>query len=438
MSGLSNVSDWTASEWLNAQAGCIGCVLQSPKLAGRLLAESTEHDFDGNGRLVYQAIATLFSEGKSPDAIQVGEKLDGSYNDYLLQCIDIVPSTYGFDSYLTILREKARMARVQQALYRAAAAPTMDALEAELSSVNELMVSKSNAKSVPIKDMFLDWYAQKQQGETFIQTGIPLLDKKLRLRFGNFVVIAARPSRGKTALAFQIAWEQSKQYKVGFYSYETGQNDTMDRMISHITKIPFERISSWDLTRDEIAKVEKAYDEIQNRDFSFIDASGMTPDDVFHEALARKQEIIYLDYIQIVRSPARAGDRYTAVTEISLRLHELARQHKKLVIGLAQLNREIKTRDSEEPNMYDIKESGQIEQDADAILMLYCYKKELLSGPRAIKIAKNKSGPAGGKFALNWSGETQTMTQTSRQAAEYISKSLQPLPDDTPVPPEWE
>lgn len=432
---MSKTNDWTSNEWLSAQSGCIGCVLQSPKLAGRLLAETSEEDFDGTGRMVYQAIAALFSEGKSPDAVQVGEKLGGAYNDYLLQCIEIVPSLYNFDSYIDIVREKARMSRVQLALYRAAAAPTIETMEAELASANELMVAKKHASSVPIGELFVDWYSNKTRGETFIQTGFPSLDKRLRMRPGNFVVIAARPSRGKTALALQLALQQSKTHRVGFYSYETDRNEIMDRLVSCYTQIPFDRISMWDLTEDEDEKVRAAYEVINTKHkFDFNDAVGMSPDDVFHEALARRHEIIFIDYIQIMRSSAPAGERYNAVTSISMRLHELARQHKILVFGLAQLNREIKTRDTEEPTMYDIKESGQIEQDADVILMLYCYQKELLSGPRALKIAKNKAGPVGAKLALLWDGLTQTMTPTSRQIAGATATTFSDLPDTEPVP----
>lgn len=436
---MNSANDWTSSEWMNAQAGCIGCVIQAPNLAGRFLAEASETDFDGTGRLVYQAIASLFYEGKSPDAVQVGEKLGGAYNEYLLQCIEIVPSTYSFDGYVEIVREKSRMNRVQSCLHKAATAPTMVALEEHLAEANTMMVSTKKEKSKPLDEVFVDWYANKLRGTTFIQTGFESLDNKLRMRPGNFVILAARPSRGKTSLALQMALHQSLTCNVGFYSFETGEDEIMDRIISQFTQIPFDRISSWNLSSAEQEKVSAAYDSIKDRyHFYFKDAAGMTPDEVFHEAVGQGQKIIYIDYIQIMHATSKVGERYNAVTEISIRLHELARQYEILVFGLAQLNREIKTRDSEEPSMYDIRESGQIEQDADVILMLYCYQKENLPGPRAIKIAKNKSGPVGARLAMLWNSSTQTMTPTSRQIAAATASAYYPLPDNTIVPEHFE
>lgn len=453
MSGLSSTSDWTTTEWLNAQAGCIGCVLQSPKLAARLLAETTEDDFDGPGKMVYQAIRALREDDKSPDAVQVAEKLNKEYDNYILQCVEIVPSVYGFDGYLATLREKARMSRIQTICYRAAAASTMEQMREEIASLNEQLVEAANVKSVSMKEMFLDWRAAKTSGERFVKTGFARLDEQLRLREGNVVVLAARPSRGKTALALQMAYEQSINYRVGFYSYETGARDVMDRMISQITGIPFQKISGWELTENETAQIDRAYDKISRSGFEFIDAAGMTPDDVFAEAIARNQKIIYIDYIQIMKPPGKAQYGYESVTAISTKLHELARKHKILVFELAQLNRAVNARDTEEPNMADIRESGQIEQDADLMLMLYCYQKDLTAGPRILKVAKNKSGPAGARMPMSWQGEVMRMEPTSRYIAECEIKAyhqqprvaaqpqpreLEPLPENTPIPPELE
>lgn len=447
---MSSTTDWTTTEWLNAQAGCIGCVLQAPKLAARLLTETTEEDFDGPGKMVYQAIRALREADKSPDAVQVAEKLNKAYDSYILQCVEIVPSVYGFDGYLATLREKARMSRIQTICYRAAAASTMEQMREEVAALNEQLVDAANVRSVPMGEMFLNWRSAKTAGEAFIKTGFPKLDQHLRLRAGNVVVLAARPSRGKTALALQMSYEQSLNCRVGFYSYETGEQDVMDRMIAQVTGIPFAKISGWDLTEAEMARIDHAYDKISRSGFEFVDAAGMTPDDVFSEALARNQKVIYIDYIQIMRPPGKMQYGYESVTAISTRLHELARKHKILVVELAQLNRAVNARDTEEPNMADIRESGQIEQDADLMLMLYCYKKDLTVGPRVLKIAKNKSGPAGARMPMNWQAEIMRMEPTNRVTAEYIIKDclasaaadapssgdFEPLPDSEPVPPE--
>lgn len=447
---MNSTTDWTTSEWLNAQAGCIGCVLQAPKLAARLLAETTEEDFDGPGKMVYQAIRALREADKSPDAVQVAEKLNKEYDSYILQCVEIVPSVYGFDGYLATLREKARMSRIQTICYRAAAASTMEQMREEIAALNEQMVEAHSIKSVPLAQVFLDWIASKQAGEVVYKTGFELLDKHTQMRPGNLVVLAARPSRGKTALALQMAYEQGLRHKVGFYSFETTALEAMSRLASQITKIPFDKISRWQLSDSEAADLRRAYNQIDRSKMEFIEASGMTPDDVFSEAQARGQEIVYIDYLQIMDSPARNSSAYDSVSAISKRVQTLAKKNKVLVFALAQLNRAVMARDTEEPSMADIRESGQVEQDADLMLMLYCYKKDMTTGPRVLKIAKNKSGPAGARMPLNWEAEIMRMKPINRTAAEYIVKDclnrqasntksavdFDHLPDSTPIPKE--
>ena len=215
---MSDNKDWTEHEWLSAQAGCIGCVCIDPKLAGRLLSETMAEDFEGPGQMCYRAIAELFNDGKTPDVVQIGEKLGGACNDYLIQCMEIVPSAFGFDGYVEIVREKARMSRVQKTLLKAAYAPTMDALEEELSAANELMVSGKKTKAYSLSELLVDFYDRKQNAERYIQTGIRPLDAAMFLSAGDYLILAGRPSRGKTAMSLQMALAQSRQYRVGFYS----------------------------------------------------------------------------------------------------------------------------------------------------------------------------------------------------------------------------
>lgn len=433
-------NDWVNGEWLNAQAGCIGCVCIEPKLAGRLLAETTAADFSETALKVYLAISALFSDGISPDAVKIGEKLGGDCNDYILQCMDIVPSVQGFPEYLRIVQEKGRMARVQEALLRASYAPTMDAMGEEIAKANELMVSNQKSKAYSISDLISGFYDRKQTAETYIQTGIRPLDGEMYLSAGDYMIIAGRPSRGKTVIALQMALAQAREYRVGFYSLETSKEKITDRILCHYAKVSMDSIKKAQLDEDEWAKVGTAATALsQYYHLEVVEAAGMSVEDIIHEALARRHEIIYIDYLQIIRGDSRKT-RYDQVTDISIRLHTMAQKHKIMVVALSQLSRNSATAASEEPDMADLRESGQIEQDADAILMIYCKYKNNTDGARVLKIAKNKEGQLS-QLNLSWDGKYQTLTPLSKRTPPPIPKTsrpIKPLPDDTPVPPEWE
>lgn len=433
---MSNANDWVRSEWLNAQAGCIGCVLQSPKLAGQLLAETTEEDFDGHGRAVYQAISHLFSEGKIPDPVSVGELTQGVYNEYLLQCMEIVPSVLSLGEYIETVKKRSRMSRLQVLFYSAATAPTMDAMSDYMAQANELLVESRPGKVSDLGSLVLEFYERKKKGETYISTGMQALDARIYLAKGDYTILAGQPSRGKTVLALQLALAQSRQYRVGFFSLETSKDKLMDRIMCHYAKVPMDRIKRADLTTEDWERAGEASTALSQRfKLDVIEAAGMTVDDIFHIALSHRYEIIYIDYLQIINGSGKS--RYEIVTNISVRLHQLSQRHKIMTVALSQLSRPSDNKKSEEPDMHDLRESGQIEQDADSIMMLYCKTKDDTAGPRILKIAKNKEGNTG-KLDLEWAGGKQTFTPISRRVPPPQPRRFQELPDDTPIPTEFE
>lgn len=431
---MSGTNDWIRSEWLNAQSGCIGCVLQSPKLAGQLLAETTEDDFDGHGRSVYQAISHLFMDGKAPDPVSVGELTHGVYNEYLIQCVEMVPSVLSMGEYIETVKKRSRMSRLQVLFYSAATAPTMDAMSDYMAQANELLVENNPGRVYDLGSLVLEFYERKKKGETYISTGMQALDSRIYLSKGDYVILAGQPSRGKTVLALQLALSQSRQYRVGFFSLETSKGKLMDRIMCHYAKVDMGHIKRADLTPEDWELAGEASAALSERfQLDVIEAAGMTVDDIFHIALSRRYEIIYIDYLQIINGSGKS--RYEIVTNISVRLHQLSQRHRIMTVALSQLSRSSDNKKSEEPDMHDLRESGQIEQDADVVMMLYCKTKDDTAEPRILKIAKNKEGNTG-KLELYWEGAMQTLTPLSRRSAPETR--FRRLPEDTPVPEEFE
>ena len=423
------------TSWETAQVAVIGSVLLKPELAGQLVADTGPEDFDGPGRACFLGLQGLFRAGTPIDPVTLMGAVGEQYREYIFQCLEVTPTAANFSAYVPVLRQRARAYRIREIANRMILETEPDKLEPLVREAYDEISGSTGIRSVPIADGLLSFYKRKERGETYLPTGLRRLDAEVFLRPGAYVVLAARPSRGKTALALQMALEQSKEHRVGFYSLETDTDTLMDRIAAHAAGVSMEKIMKASLSEQEWNDMGNAATRVSQRSLELIPASGLTVDQIYAHAQSRRFEIVYIDYLQLIASADRRADRYDAVTEISRRIHELSQTRQVVTVALSQLSRSLTANKTEEPQMSDLRESGQIEQDADVILMLYCQTKNDLEGPRELKIAKNKQGVTG-YIKLDWSGETQTFTALSKR--EYTMprtyKEPKSLPKDTPVP----
>jgi replicative DNA helicase len=204
---------------------------------------------------------------------------------------------------------------------------------------------------------------------------------------GKFIVLGAEPSVGKTAFALQCAWLWAASQKVGFFSFETDPETLFDRLVSSFVGIHMQDIKTNRISRKEWDLICQASEAIIKRKLDLISAAGMTPSDIRAKIMEAGYKVIIVDYLQIVR--AKGGSRYEQVTNISIDLHTIAQSMGVTVLALAQLSR---TEEERAPRNSDLRESGQIEQDADVIMMLQLEKRSRPTGPRKLYVTKNKEG----------------------------------------------
>jgi replicative DNA helicase len=210
---------------------------------------------------------------------------------------------------------------------------------------------------------------------------IPSIDKLLGpIRPGHFVVGAGRPGMGKTATAISYAIGAARNgHGVLFVSLEMGAEELGERMAADLCAhigVPYSRIRDRSLSPDQKREVCRAFDEVQDMPLQIVDRSGLRVSQLRtmvkrwkRRMAARGQslELVIVDYLQLMR-PDRKADRYEAITEISQALKEIAKEHKVGVFALSQLSRAVEQRADKRPMLSDLRESGQIEQDADAVL----------------------------------------------------------------------
>ncbi len=421
------------SEWLESQNAAIGCVLVDPSLAAELLSNTSKEDFSGAALAAYEVISKIFAGGQNPDPVLVAARLGPEYRDYLSQLVELTPSTAMLGQYITLVKERSRMARLRELLAEGSLADNLNEMQTAIQKANELCVQNGRQSESSMMDLTMRFYDRLKTGERYILTGIPELDSRVHLRPGGMNVIGAAPSRGKTAFALQIAYNQSKDYRVGYYTLEADDDQLFERLLAMTSSVSMDALTNKQtLGEFDLSRISAWSKELSKRQLWIQSAHGWTVDEIFHHAVAHRYDVIFIDYLQLVSSYAK--DRTQAVTDISMRIHTLAASNKILVHALSQVNRDFKTdKKSEEIGISDLRESGQIEQDADYIMLLYLAIKGDFNGHRMLKIGKNKQGKLG-RLELNWYGATQRFEPLPTQSSPPVPNVYKPLPDSTPVP----
>lgn len=415
---------------LSAQVAVLGSLLIDPQLTGEALQRIHSDDFiTPKCRMVYQAIRALFTEGKPTDAVSVRWKLGGQPGDgwdqYLLELIEVTPTAANIWEYADLMREQARMAKIAELAGLLQVSPDVENARGYISQLNDLLVDRRGIERMDMSQLLLT-FTDRHSGEPveYMTWGLPKVDAGTYVEMGDMVVLGGYPSAGKTALAVSMAYHQAKSHRVGFYSLETNRYKLADRLVANLAGIEMPAIKDNQITGEQWQRVANQSDRIRSRQLELIEASGMTVQDIQADALARRYEIVYIDYLQLVEPESRRVNRTEQVSGISRGLQQLAHQRGMLVVALSQLTRAEHTGKNEqvEPTMSDLRESGQIEQDADAIMLLYLEEPSRPEESRRIlKIAKNKEGTRGRIF-LVFDGTFQRFRESAVEAPAPLPK----------------
>lgn len=395
----------------------VGAMVHSRETASVCLPILSRDDFANEALgAVFAAVRELFNRGDPIDRMTVVQELGNDGFSELIRAALAIRVPHGnAEYYAAMLRDRARLDRIRAGALAVTMADTIDEARTKVDAVNAELVTRRQWQSVPLQDAFArfcDRHAETRTPE-FLDFGFPKLKQRLFLEPGDFIILAGEPSSGKTALAAQMAVTLAKSRRVGFFTLETSSEKLTDRMVSQLTGIPLEQIKK-NLLKDadwqKIAETAQAFSQLP---LEQIPAAGMTVSDIQSYSIAHSFEVIFVDYLQIITAKNQKLPRYEQVTQISMDLHTMAQQAGIAVIALAQLSRPDKTKKTKAPpSMHDLRESGQLEQDADAVLLLYHLDPNDNTGPRMLKIGKNKEGERA-DFQLDFDGRTQTFREAN-------------------------
>ena len=405
-----------AKATLDAEYSVMGCLLVDPSIAGELISLTRPEDFTvPELRAVYNAAVKLFSAGRPVDAVTIRGVCGAEYNDLLMQCMEITPTAFGWRTYISAMQEQTRVTRLRELAAQMADVRTSAEGRDLLGKANVILSEKNATKVVTMEQALVQFYTEQDEKRRFISWGFDKLDRRLYSDYGDFVIIAGRPSAGKTALALQMAAIMGQHDKVGFYSLETSTSKLTNRLVANRCTIDFGRINRREMTEEEWNRVVKWQRDVVSTQIELVPASGWSVQDILSTAQTQQHKIVFIDYLQLIKS--RGRNRVEEVTNISMDLHEMSQNNKILVVALSQMSRESTKRTDAAPTLADLRESGQIEQDADAVLALYIDPDEdAPQNDRKLRVLKNKEGTLG-EFSLAFDGSTQAF-------AEYMDGQL--------------
>ena len=304
-----------------------------------------------------------------------------------------------------IVKEQAALSRARELAFKIVDGSTR---YADLTGIYEQLgeaINLHNERSdfIPMCDGIDNYIRKLDDKPEYISTGLKVLDNNLHLVPGNFVVIGGRPSAGKTALSLQLACEIAKNgRKVAYFSLETDPDTLYARIIANQLGVPLHTVKNKTVSVDELDRLAA----IKKYPLFVRSAAGKSVGWIRTQSIRMQAKVVFIDYLQLIHQ-AGAKDRYSAVTEISMALHEFAQSTGTLVVALAQLNRET-ARAGIPPTAADLRESGQIEQDADAIILLAqnVTTKKRPEQHYHFALEKNKEGNVG-SLDITFQMETQ-------------------------------
>lgn len=417
---------------VESEQALLGGLLLSPdsfENSADIVVESDFYQYDH--RLIYRAIVALSSDNQPTDVVTITGWLeqntllaDAGGLQYIQALAEESPGAANITAYANIVRERSVLRQLIAAsneITDAAFTPEgrsskdlLDFAESKVFSIADQTARHtqgfSNIKTVLASTLDrISYLFETQEAITGLGTGFTELDEKTSgLQSSDLIIVAGRPSMGKTTFAMNIAENAaiSGDYPVAVFSMEMPADQLAMRMIASLGRIELQKLRTGKLSEQDWPRITSAISLLNSKRNLFIDDTpALTPTDVRARARRLKREhggigLIVIDYLQLMRLATTAENKATEIAEISRSLKALAKELDVPIIALSQLNRSLEQRPDKRPIMSDLRESGAIEQDADVIMFIYreeVYEpdKEEVKGLAEVLIRKQRNGPIG-------------------------------------------
>lgn len=433
------------SDYLIAQKAVLGSMLIDSRVTGMVMHRLDCDQFTGEWQTIFRACRDTFLEGKPVDPVVIRGKLGKDYGKTLYDLMEETPTAANIELYIEETLTQAKLTKLQGISLRLAAVTDLEEAQKILGQANRIVGNKPGVRIVNMEQGLLDFHDRMTKPAKRLRWGLPKVDATMKAEPGDFIILGGYPSAGKTAMSLQFAWEQAKDKRVGYFSLETKPEKLIDRAVATVCGVDFGRIKDHKLTTEDWYGVERWQTYFVGRKLEVIQSGGLSVADIQALTLSQRYEIIYIDYLQLVAPEDRRRSAFEQVTQISTDLHTMAQTTGVSIVALSQLVRPERSGEQEKaPGMHSLRQSGQIEQDADGILLLYKENPKDRQSRRCLKIAKNKEGEAGGIVTLDFDGthqrfrelvDTTAPEQPKPNFTQQTFESLDGSGED--LPPGW-
>ncbi len=405
-----------------AEKAVLGCMLINQESVSIAIQKLSSESFEKKNSLIFKNMERLFNNNENIDYVSLGNELEknneleliGGYH-YLTGLANNAPSAESVDYYANIVKEyeiKRRIIEVSQKINDEAyeskedANNILDKAEQILFDISKDVQKGKFREIEPILHEVLDSWGNRKSG---VLTGVPSgfydLDNLLSgFQNSDFIVLAGRPSMGKTALALNFSRNAALDHdiKIGFFSLEMSSKQLVERLITSESKIDSHLVRTGKLPKHEWKKLSNSANNLSESSLFIDDTADLNIMELRAKARQLKAEkdidIIFIDYIQLLHAPNHES-RQQEISYISRSLKALAKELNIPVVALSQLSRAVESRTDHRPIMSDLRESGAIEQDADVVLFVYrkyvYSKNEEDEGLGEIIVSKHRNGPTG-------------------------------------------
>jgi replicative DNA helicase len=429
------VFDRTPPFSLEAETAVLGGMLIDREAVTRAIEHLNESMFyrEANRRL-YRAMVRLYERGDVIDVITLSDELKKTAEmdaaggfDYLAALVDAVPTAANLEYHARIVRDKALLRRlVEQAsqiirdVYDQGERQVDEILDAAEARIFQVAESHKREGFVWIKEILwsafehIEKLQESAGGITGVPTGFPDLDRMTTgFQKGDLVIVAGRPSMGKTSWVLNVAANASIGHNVAsaIFSLEMSSSQLVQRLLCAEGRIDAQKLRRGRLSQEEHQRLAAAAGHLNTAPIWIDDSPGSNVLEIRAKARRLQSElrsdgkdlgVVVLDYLQLMSSASRTESRVQEVSEISRGLKALARELEVPVIALSQLSRGPEQRTDKRPMLSDLRESGSIEQDADLVMFLYRpeyyappEKREELEGKAELIVGKQRNGPTG-------------------------------------------
>ena len=407
---------------IESEIAVLGCILINSKAYSKACQYINKDSFYKNVHsIIFSAMQELDEVGESVDNITLIEKLKqkkqlemvgGAY--FITGLSSEAPTAANVEYYAKIVKEKSILRKIINTAIEmsdTAYDPGKNSIEILDKAESLLFETSKQSQNSSFKDLekmihnVLESWGDKEMKSGILSGFIDLDDKLSGFQKSDLIILAARPSMGKTALALNLARNSALNYghKVGIFSLEMSMKQLAERLLTSEAKVDSHLVRTRKLSRAEWKKIPEAASKLSDTNIFIDDSAGLSIMELRAKArqlVAEKEiEILFIDYIQLLSAGKKLESRQQEISYISRSLKALAKELNIPIVALSQLSRAPEARTDHRPVMSDLRESGAIEQDADVVLFIYrkfVYSKELEDkGLGEIIISKHRNGPTG-------------------------------------------